>query len=124
MNTLAAISIALAAPLIWVFIIYSTKKKWVSVLCFILAFSIIVGFCFYIDGARKNFVANTEVVCTFDGETVYEDDGEYFIVVTNKYNPLNIYERQVIDKEFVDEWVAFSDKYVDTIGVIQSNSEQ
>ena len=123
MNTLAAISIALAALLIWVFIVYSTKKKWVSVLCFVLAFSIIGGFCFYIDGARKNFVANAEVACTFGGEEVYEDDGEYFIVVTNKYNPLNIYERQVVDKEFVDEWVSFSDKYGDTITSIQNNNE-
>ena len=61
-----------------------------------------------------------EVVCTFDDEKVYEDNGEYFIVVTNRFNPLNIYERQTVDKEFVDEWVSFSDKYVDTIGVIQS----
>ena len=123
MNTLAAITITLAAPLLWVFIVYSTKKKWVSILCFVLAFSIVGGFCFYIEGARDNFVEGSNVVCTFDGEKVYEDDGEYFIVVTDKYNPLNIYERQVIDKEFVDEWVSFSNKYGDTITSIQSNNE-
>lgn len=123
MNVLGAITIVLAAPLIWVFIVFSTKKKWVSILCFVLAFSIVGGFCFYIQSARNHFVANTEVACTFDGEKVYEDDGEYFIVVTNKYNPLNIYERQVVDKEFVDEWVSFSDKYGDTITSIQSNNE-
>lgn len=123
MNVLAAIAIVLAAPFIWGFVLNPFKKKWLPVVCLVLTFAIIGGFCFYVEGARNHFVANMEVACTFDGEKVYEDDGEYFIVVTNKYNPLNIYERQVVDKEFVDEWVSFSDKYGDTITSIQSNNE-
>jgi hypothetical protein len=123
MNVLAAISLILAAPLIWVFIVNSTKKKWISIVCFVLTFSIIGGFCFYVESARNNFVEGANVACTFDNEKVYEDDGEYFIVVTNKYNPLNLYERQLIDKEFVDEWASFADKYVETIEVIRSNED-
>ena len=120
MNTLTAITVILVAPFIWGFVAKPTKKKWVPVLCFVLTFALIGGFCFYIENKRDNFTEDMEVVCTFDDEKVYEDNGEYFIVVTNRFNPLNIYERQTVDKEFVDEWVSFSDKYVDTIGVIQS----
>ena len=120
MNTLTAITVILVAPFIWGLVAKPTKKKWVPVLCFVLTFTLVGGFCFYIESTRDNFTEGMEVVCTFDDEKVYEDNGEYFIVVTNKYNPLNIYERQTVDKEFVDEWVSFSDKYVDTIGVIQS----
>lgn len=120
MNTLVAITVILVAPFIWGLVVKPTKKKWVPILCFVLIFALVGGFCFYIESARDNFTEGMEVVCTFDDEKLYEDNGEYFIVVTNKYNPLNIYERQTVDKEFVDEWVSFSDKYVDTIGVIQS----
>ena len=120
MNTLVAITVILVAPFIWGLVAKSIKKKWVPALCFVLIFALVGGFCFYIESARDNFTEGMEVVGTFDDEKLYEDNGEYFIVVTNKYNPLNIYERQTVDKEFVDEWVSFSDKYVDTIGVIQS----
>ena len=43
MNVLAAITIVLAAPFIWGFVLNPFKKKWVPVVCLVLTFAIIIS---------------------------------------------------------------------------------
>ena len=123
MNILAALCILFALPFLWGCVVLMERKTLFSILCLIVALGIVSGFCIFTTVLYDNITEDALVVFSYEGEKIYQsnEDGEYFIVVTNNYNLLDIYSKKQIENSFVEDWVSFAEKHKDTIQGIQDN---